>query len=210
MRQAVLTFDDDTIAEWGFAPFRDAGIRDGEILSCEGSRGVVRLHLEERPDEQRLDDTDVIQWWERVSREDSEHVYLVEADGADAPDRNGADPDQLPRTEHMQIEDEGFTLTYMGRQDRISDMVAGFEAAGVDATLQQLRDYRVQNAPIDTLTDRQQEVLEVAFENGYFEVPRKSSTADLAEELELDSSTVSEHLQRAQRNLIATVLNRSP
>lgn len=210
MRQAVLTFDDETIAEWGFAPFRDAGIRDGEILSCEGSRGVVRLHLEERPDEQRLDETDVIQWWERVSSEDSEHVYLVEADGADAPDGSRVDIDQLPRTEHMQIEDEGFTLTYMGQQDRISAMVAGFEAAGIDATLQQLRDYQIQEAPVDTLTDRQQEVLEIAFEHGYFEVPRKASTADLAEELGLDSSTVSEHLQRAQRNLVATVLGRAP
>lgn len=206
MRQAVLSFDDETMAEWGFAAFLDAGLLDVEVLSCEGSRGVARIHVEEKPDEQHLDENETILWWEQVSSTESEYVYLIEGNASDTSETNGIDGDRLPRTEHVDIHDQSFTLTYAGPQGRISDMVAGFEAAGIDATLQQLRGYRVQDEPLDTLTDRQREVLEVAFGSGYYDVPRSTSTTELAAELDLDDSTVSEHLQRAERNLIAAVL----
>ena len=51
MRQAILTFDDETMTEWGFAAFQDAGIRDIEVLSCDGARGVARIHVKDKPDE---------------------------------------------------------------------------------------------------------------------------------------------------------------
>lgn len=206
MRQAVLSFDDETMAEWGFAVFLDAGLLDVEVLSCRGSRGVARIHVEEKPDEHQLDETETILWWEQVSSTESEYVYLIEGNASDSSETNGIDGDRLARTEHVDIHDQGFTLTYTGRQERISDMVAVFEAAGINATLQQLRGYRAQDKPLDTLTDRQRHVLEVAFENGYYDVPRSTSTTELAAELDLDDSTVSEHLQRAERNLITVIL----
>lgn len=206
MRQAVVTFDDETVAEWGFAAFRDAGLREAEVLSCEGSRGVIRVHVEEQPDAERLDAIDAIEWWEEVSSDGSEHVYLVEGNAAGDPD---GDVDRLPRTEHVAIHDRGFTLTYTGQQTQIRDMIAGFEAEGTDVTLRQLRGYRVEDAPLDTLTDRQREVLQVAFQRGYYDVPRSASTEAVAADLGLDDSTVSEHLQRAERNLIAAVLGYS-
>jgi len=70
------------------------------------------------------------------------------------------------------------------------------------------RNYRVPDPPLGALTDRQRDVLETAFESGYDDVPRRVSTAELAAALDIDDSTVSEHLQRAERNLIAAVLNR--
>lgn len=206
MRQAVLTFNDDTMAEWGFSALLDAGLRNVEVLSCDGPLGVVRIHTEEKPDEHQLNESKTIEWWEQVSNEESEYVYLIEGNAAHTTGTNGIDSDQLPRTEHVDIHDHSFTLTYTGPQARISDMVTGFETAGIDATLQQLRGYRAQDTPLDTLTARQREVLEVAFERGYYDVPRSASTTELAAELELDDSTVSEHLQRAERNLIGAVL----
>lgn len=210
MRQAVLDFDGEAVAEWGFAPFQDAGLRGAEVLSCDGPRGVIRVHVEERPDERRLDEMDVVQWWERVSSDESEHVYLVEGDASEAPDGGVVDVDRLPRTEDVEIHDNGFSLTYTGHQDQIRDTIAGFEAAGTDVTLRQLRGYRVEDTPLDRLTERQREVLRVAFERGYYDVPRSASTSAVAAELGLDDSTVSEHLQRAERNLIGAVLGRSP
>jgi len=46
-------------------------------------------------------------------------------------------------------------------------------------------------------------VIETAYDQGYFEVPREASTADVADELGLDTSTVTEQPQRAGRNLIS-------
>lgn len=208
MRQAVLAFDNETIAEWGFAAFLDAGIRDIEVLSCEGSRGVVRIHVEEQVDERRLDESDPIKWWEQVSNETSEHVYLIEGDASRTSRTTTNSEGRIPRTERVDVHEQGFTLTYSGPQERISDMVAGFEEVGINATLQQLREYRVQDEPLDTLTDRQREVLEVAFDNGYYDLPRSTSTKELATELDLDDSTVAEHLQRAERNIFTAVLGR--
>lgn len=47
------------------------------------------------------------------------------------------------------------------------------------------------------LTDRQLEVLTLAVEQGYFSIPRQATLDDLATALELQKSTVGEHLRRA-------------
>jgi predicted DNA binding protein len=49
-------------------------------------------------------------------------------------------------------------------------------------------------------------VLRTAHRLGYFAVPREASTAEVAAALGLDDSTVAEHLQRAERNLLDRLL----
>ncbi|ELZ27044.1 bacterio-opsin activator HTH domain-containing protein [Halogeometricum pallidum JCM 14848] len=57
-------------------------------------------------------------------------------------------------------------------------------------------------SPGDGLTDRQHEALRVAFELGYFEIPRRTSLQQIATELDISASSVSERLRRAQTKLI--------
>lgn len=85
-------------------------------------------------------------------------------------------------------------------------MIAEVETAGFAITLQKLQDYRIPETPLDALTDRQQEVLEVAYDLGYYDVPRGSSTSEIAAELGVDDSTVAKHLQRAEHNLLEIIL----
>ncbi|WP_284010443.1 helix-turn-helix domain-containing protein [Haloarcula pelagica] len=54
----------------------------------------------------------------------------------------------------------------------------------------------------DGLTDRQHEALRIAYERGYFDIPRQASLEDVAEELGITPSSVSERLRRAQTQLI--------
>ena len=206
MRQAILSVDHETLAEFGFAVFQDVGLLDIEILSCEGPRGVSRIHVEERPDETRLDELDTIQWWECVADEGSKYVYLVEMNVAEQLDRAGVDADGMTRTEWAEVNEQGFSFEQTGSQEDLSDVISELQAAGQNITLEQLRDYRIQETPMDALTDRQREVLEVAYELGYYDVPRGTSTAEVAAELGVDDSTVAEHLQRAERNVLATLL----
>lgn len=56
--------------------------------------------------------------------------------------------------------------------------------------------------PGDGLTDRQREALRIAYERGYFDIPRKASLDDVADELGVSASSVSERLRRAQTQLI--------
>lgn len=56
--------------------------------------------------------------------------------------------------------------------------------------------------PGDGLTDRQYEALRTAYELGYFNIQRQASLEEVAAELDISASSVSERLRRAQTQLI--------
>ncbi|MBX0321453.1 helix-turn-helix domain-containing protein [Halomicroarcula sp. F13] len=58
----------------------------------------------------------------------------------------------------------------------------------------------------DTLTDRQNEVLERAYEMGYFEHPRDATAGEVADALGIATTTFTEHLAAAQRKLLDDLL----
>lgn len=57
------------------------------------------------------------------------------------------------------------------------------------------------------LTDRQREVLQIAYERGYFERPKRANATELAAELDISQSTFTEHLVTAQRKILDDVLD---
>ncbi|WP_226007523.1 bacterio-opsin activator domain-containing protein [Natrinema salinisoli] len=59
------------------------------------------------------------------------------------------------------------------------------------------------------LTERQREVLEAAFEAGYYEWPRECSGEAVAAELGISSPTFSEHIHAAERKLLTMVFEES-
>jgi len=61
-------------------------------------------------------------------------------------------------------------------------------------------------APGDGLTDRQREALRIAHGMGYFDIPRRASLDDVAAELGITASALSERLRRAQTHLIETTV----
>ncbi|MEY7851011.1 helix-turn-helix domain-containing protein [Natrarchaeobius sp. A-rgal3] len=58
------------------------------------------------------------------------------------------------------------------------------------------------------LTDNQREILLLAYEGGYFDVPRGTTQDDLAEHLDVTDSAVSQQLRRAISRLIAATLEK--
>ncbi|GCF15519.1 hypothetical protein Harman_34540 [Haloarcula mannanilytica] len=57
------------------------------------------------------------------------------------------------------------------------------------------------------LTERQREVLGRAHEMGYFEHPREATAGDVADALDISTSTFTEHLAAAQRKLLDDLLD---
>lgn len=55
------------------------------------------------------------------------------------------------------------------------------------------------------LTDRQLEILHLAYDRGYFDRPRGANATELADELDIAPSTLTEHLHTAQRKLLGDV-----
>ncbi|QLD87393.1 helix-turn-helix domain-containing protein [Natronomonas halophila] len=57
------------------------------------------------------------------------------------------------------------------------------------------------------LTDRQLELLEAAFEAGYYDWPRRCTGEELAEEFDISSATFSEHIHTAERRLLTVLFD---
>jgi DNA-binding CsgD family transcriptional regulator len=67
----------------------------------------------------------------------------------------------------------------------------------------------LQKAVTDRLTDRQQEVLQIAYEKGYYEASSDITGEELGDILGVTAPTVSQHLRTAERKLIAILLEDS-
>lgn len=94
-----------------------------------------------------------------------------------------------------------------------------FDLTGTRADLDRLRETLEQSGlpfelrsvveapdPASLLTDRQREVLEAALRAGYFEVPRESTLAEVADAVGADESTVSGVLRRGQARVLERFL----
>lgn len=60
----------------------------------------------------------------------------------------------------------------------------------------------------DKLTPAQRETVLMAYENGYFDIPRGITLVELGEQLGISDQSVSERLRRAQSNLVTAALER--
>lgn len=58
---------------------------------------------------------------------------------------------------------------------------------------------------ISDLTTRQYEVLLLAAEEGYYEIPRETTTEELATELDISRRTLDQHLRLAENKLITSI-----
>jgi len=186
---------------------REAGIRDLEELACHGTGAIVQVEVDTRYDEERLTALEYVDQWEHVSETDDGHLYVIAFTAPELPESLAEEADELIGTCDPELEEREATMSLVGPQNSISSTIREYEAAGVSPDLDKLGSYDGQNQPLDELTDRQQEVIQTAYDMGFYEVPREVSTEEIANELELDPSTVAEHLQRAERNMLGQFLS---
>lgn len=97
------------------------------------------------------------------------------------------------------VRDGWFVVEFTDSRERFDEFRTGLEAADRRFELRSVVE-AVERSNL--LTDRQQEVLERAFRAGYFEVPRDSTLATVADDLGVDKSTASETIRRAQARLV--------
>lgn len=71
------------------------------------------------------------------------------------------------------------------------------------------RQTEVGDQALQNLTDRQREALEIAYYGGYFESPKGLSGQELAEQMDISSSSFNVHLRTAERKLLDVILGSS-
>ncbi|MDH5019686.1 helix-turn-helix domain-containing protein [Halobacterium rubrum] len=75
----------------------------------------------------------------------------------------------------------------------------------VDTTVERVGEYDRRRGPSVPMTDRQRDVVAVAVDLGYYEVPRTATLDDVAAEVGVASSTVSDHLRKAESAVMASL-----
>lgn len=112
-------------------------------------------------------------------------------------------------------DDESLTLTFLvDGTDTLRKIVGELDETAETVRLRRLVEQggsHARNAPkmldLSVLTARQKEALEVAYDMGYFEKPRDATAGEVADELDIATTTFSEHLVAAQRKLLTDLLD---
>lgn len=210
MREAIIDLADEEIEAMGYGGLvslcRDAGVRGIELLEDDGRGGLTQIEVANRLEEDRLARIDSVEDWEFVTENDDTYLYLLEVTALEMPESASIDHDDLIGTCEPTVSDRGMLLSLVGSQEAIRTMLRNFEEAGIVPDLHRLGEYDGGQRTLDALTDRQLEVLRTAYDMGFYEVPRETSVDEIAAEIGLDGATVSEHLQRAERNLLTQQL----
>jgi len=85
-----------------------------------------------------------------------------------------------------------------GRKGSLADLVEKLEASGCEIELKSTKHLSKRSM----LTKRQEEIIRVAFEKGYYDHPKKITIKELAKLFDISPSTLAEILQRGERKII--------
>lgn len=209
MREAILHLTDDELETIGLGDVvtaaRQSGLRDLSELVCHGPGGIIMFRVDEPMPEDDFGGFDGVEWWERLAATEDGVTYLCKIDAPGLPDDLA--PEDLGIAHDISdVRPAGIDLSVIGSHSTLSESVAAASDAGMDLHLRRLTEFQGEGPVLDRLTEKQRRVVETAFEMGYYDVPRQTSTEAIAEAVGLDDSTVAEHIQRAERNLMETLL----
>jgi len=97
------------------------------------------------------------------------------------------------------VRDGRAVVTVTTPHDRLADLGDAMTAAGMDY---ELLGVVGEGSPAELLTARQREVVAAALRRGYYDTPRRCTLTALAGDLDVDKSTVSGILHRAEERLV--------
>lgn len=138
---------------------------------------------------------------EHVERLDANNVLVTKTScGAySAVDRNHG---ILRRRNFISRHRRVYTVLFFRRED-LRAMIADFKQIGT-VTLDKLKEFQ-QSA--NELTNRQEEVVQRALDEGYFEWPREVTSDELAAKMDISRATLLEHLRKGEAKLLSDALD---
>jgi predicted DNA binding protein len=113
----------------------------------------------------------------------------------------------------FEFRDGKLRVTFLGTSPQIKKQLGSLSRV---LTKQRRFHYRVvsltdakfpPNSPLGRLTEKQRRVLITAYKLGYYDVPRKITSEELARRLNLVKSTFSAHVRKAERRLLTEMLS---
>jgi predicted DNA binding protein len=85
-----------------------------------------------------------------------------------------------------------------GKKDDLNKLIENLKENGIEVELNKITELEDKQS----LTARQQQILQIAYEQGYFDFPRKVGVSELAKRLGISKSTLAEILRRGESKII--------
>lgn len=143
------------------------------------------------------------QWWDRDEETLNNQAQAIESQKLKALYQS-----QTYFLRSPEISNNCLRVTLVGNTESLKNLLkVTFENAQISYNITKLCGIeKSSDSPFDKLTAQQMRVLRLAYAEGYYDIPRKVSTEYLARLLKMDKGTVGEHLRRAERNIIAFLI----
>ncbi|WP_255149553.1 helix-turn-helix domain-containing protein [Halorarius halobius] len=101
--------------------------------------------------------------------------------------------------------DGSIRVSVIGQDDVVQNAIEHVPD-NVRLELEQLSDYDPELRELSSLlTERQREILDAAVEVGYYKVPRNATHEDIAERVDISTTTVGEHLRKIEARLLSEI-----
>jgi len=88
----------------------------------------------------------------------------------------------------------------VSKNSQIKSLISRMKDNGMNASIQSIRDISSR----EELTKRQEDILKIALEKGYFDCPKRTSIRELAAMFGISISTLSEILRSGQKKIMAS------
>ena len=101
------------------------------------------------------------------------------------------------------IGDGKIKISFLGSEKQVKSFMEKIDELGIRYRVVLLADANFSPiSPLNRLTEKQREVLMAAYKLGYYEIPRKITSEELAKKLGIVDSTLVEHLRKAEQRLM--------
>ena len=184
------SFPDATFRLLTGVPVRDRAMELGEIVGgdAESAAEAIRSHPDVVAyDSLYADEERVLARYE--STEQRLYAFLGRS--------------SLPPEFPIVVEDGRFEFDLTATREQFEAVGAALDGSEFDYELLSVVETGDENA---VLTDRQRDCLGVALREGYFEVPRECTLAEVADAVGIDKSTASEILRRGESRVLKRFL----
>lgn len=213
MRRLVLEISQDDISK--FSPSGDLlnKIESLEIIyhlrfDKDGFSGICRVKVKDPAlDLRKLVGVGGLVRLELLSEDKSEHIVYMETRtetmawfrGPEAPDVYLCPP--------IEFKDGKLKLTFVGNLNEVRKLLATAERVGQKFKILSLTDASFSpDSILHNLTDKQRKILSTAYADGYYDVPRRIDSEQLARKMKIVKSTLVEHLRKAEHRLMRDIM----
>ena len=105
------------------------------------------------------------------------------------------------------IRDGKLKISFLGSEKQLQNFLEKISAKGIRYKIVLLTDANfAPDSPLNQLTEKQRQVLVTAYKLGYYDIPRRINSDQLAQKLDIVNSTLVEHLRKAEQRLLLHIL----